>query len=31
VRSLATVAWVAGFGFVGLAMLVQGLLPALAP
>jgi cytochrome c oxidase cbb3-type subunit 2 len=25
------VAWIAGFGFVGLAMLVQGLLPALAP
>jgi cytochrome c oxidase cbb3-type subunit I/II len=31
VRSIATVAWIAGFGFVGLAMLVQGLLPALAP
>jgi cytochrome c oxidase cbb3-type subunit I/II len=31
VRSIATVAWVAGFGFVGLAMLVQGILPALAP
>jgi cytochrome c oxidase cbb3-type subunit I/II len=25
------VAWIAGFGFVGLAMLVQGILPALAP
>jgi cytochrome c oxidase cbb3-type subunit I/II len=25
------VAWIAGFGFVGLAMLVQGILPTLAP
>jgi len=31
VRSIATVAWIAGFAFVGLAMLVQGILPALAP
>jgi cytochrome c oxidase cbb3-type subunit I/II len=31
VRSIATVAWIAGFTFVGLAMLVQGILPALAP
>jgi cytochrome c oxidase cbb3-type subunit 2 len=31
VRSIATVAWVAGFACVGLAMLVQGVLPALAP
>ncbi len=30
-RSIATVAWIAGFSFVGLAMLVQGILPALAP
>lgn len=30
-RSIATVAWIAGFTFVGLAMLVQGILPALAP
>ena len=30
-RSIASVAWIAGFGFVGLAMLVQGILPALAP
>jgi cytochrome c oxidase cbb3-type subunit I/II len=31
VRSIATVALIAGFGFVGLAMAVQGVLPALAP
>jgi cytochrome c oxidase cbb3-type subunit I/II len=31
VRSIATVAWIAGFACVGLAMLVQGVLPALAP
>lgn len=30
-RSIATVAWIAGFIFVGLAMLVQGILPSLAP
>ena len=30
-KSIATVAWIAGFTFVGLAMLVQGILPALAP
>ena len=30
-RSIATVAWIAGFACVGLAMLVQGVLPALAP
>lgn len=30
-RSIATVAWIAGFTFVGLAMLVQGILHALAP
>jgi cytochrome c oxidase cbb3-type subunit 2 len=31
VRSIATVAWIAGFACVGLAMVVQGVLPALAP
>ena len=30
-RSIATVAWIAGFACVGLAMVVQGVLPALAP